>query len=336
MRRVGHLFEQIAAFEPLWRAARRAARGKPLSRQAAAFLLDLEPEVLQLERELVSGEYRPRGYRTFSVRDPKPRTISAAPFRDRVVHHALCAALEPVFERYAIDDSFACRKGKGQAAALDRAQAFSRRHAWFLKLDVLHFFERIDHDVLRRQLARLTKDRRALDLCDRFLGVGAPGSAPGTGLPIGNLTSQHFANLYLGPLDHAIKERLRVPGYLRYMDDLILFGPDRASVRGWHEAVAGELGTLGLTLRADATRSGPVTAGVPFLGLRLWPRQRRLDGARARRFRRGMRTLARSTTLDEPGRVASAESRVAWATLADTQGFRRSFFEGRCDSTGKG
>ncbi len=335
MRRVGHLFEQIAAFEPLRRAARRAARGKPLSRQAAAFLLDLEPEVFQLERELLSGDYRPRGYRTFSVRDPKPRTISAAPFRDRVVHHALCAALEPVFERYAIDDSYACRKGKGQAAALDRAQAFSRRFPWFLKLDVLHFFERIDHDVLRRQLGRLIKDRRALDLCDRFLEVGAPGSRPGTGLPIGNLTSQHFANLYLGPLDHVIKERLRVPGYLRYMDDLLLFGPDRDAMRTWRDDVSAALAALDLELREDATRLGPVHAGVPFLGLRIWPRLRRLDGARARRFRRKTRLLERGP-LDEADRAAAAQSRVAWAALADTTRFRRSFFEGGYEATGKG
>ena len=127
MRRAGHLFEQVADFHALRTAAVRAARGKRRQPEAAAFLADLEPEVLRLQRELLAGAWRPGPYRTFAITDPKPRTISAAPFRDRVVHHALCAALEPVFERYAVFDSYACRPGKGTLAALRRAQAHARR-----------------------------------------------------------------------------------------------------------------------------------------------------------------------------------------------------------------
>jgi len=127
MKRAGHLFAQVVAFDALCAAARRAARGLWRNRSVAAFLLDLEPEVLALQRELVGGTYRPRPPYTFPIADPKPRTISAAAFCDRVVHHALCAALEPALERFATADSYACRRGKGNHAAVRRVQALSRR-----------------------------------------------------------------------------------------------------------------------------------------------------------------------------------------------------------------
>ena len=151
--------------------------------------MNLETEALKLQRELLDDSYCPREYRIFAIIDPKPRMISAAAFRDRVVHHALCAALEPTLERYAIFDSYACRPKKGGYAATKRAQGFARRLSYFLKLDVYKFFETADHDVLKRLLRRLVKDKRALALCDRFIDAGAPRSAAGKGLPIGNLTS---------------------------------------------------------------------------------------------------------------------------------------------------
>lgn len=330
MKRVAHLFERVASFESLCAAARAAARGKRLSREAAAFLFDLEPEVLMLERELREASYLPGAYRTFRIIDPKPRTISAALFRDRVVHHALCAALEPVFERYATDDSFACRRAKGTTAALARVRELSRRHAWFVKLDVRHYFETLDHDVLRRTIKRLVKDGRVLELADCFIAAGAPGSPGGKGVPIGNLTSQHFANLYLGVFDHFVREVLRVPGYCRYMDDMVLFGDSRELVRGYRSEAERYLEqVLRLEVKQTATRLAPVTNGVPFLGFRVWPRQVRFDAARARRFRRRFRALDRaveSGAVDEDVAAQVAQSLIAWAANADTVAFRASFF----------
>ena len=138
-------FERIAAFGPLRRAALRAARGHRTSPEVANFLADLEREVLALERELLAGTWTPRPLTTFHIREPKPRTISAAAFRDRVVHHAVCAELDPVFEARGDKDSYACRPGKGSHAAVLRAQAHARQHPWFVKLDVRHFFETILH-----------------------------------------------------------------------------------------------------------------------------------------------------------------------------------------------
>ena len=330
VKRVGHLFEQVVSFRALCVAARRAARGKRLSMSAAAFLLDLEPEVLRLERELLDGSYRPASYRTFTIDDPKPRTISAAAFRDRVVHHALCAALEPVLERGAIEQSFACRKAKGTLAAVGCAQGFARRARRFLKLDIRKFFETADHGVLQRQLRRVVKDRRCLELADRFIDAGAPGSPPGKGLPIGNLTSQHFANFYLCPLDHFIKHELRARHYCRYMDDLLIFGDQGEVLRGLRDEIERFVGTrLLLELKEEATILAPVHAGVPYLGFRIWPDLIRLDPRRVRRFRGRFRDLSarlRAGALDDAAYSRSASSLIGWAEQADTLGLRTSFF----------
>ena len=323
MRRARGLFETATSFAALCDAAGRAARGKRHKPHVARFLMDLEPEVLALRRELVGGTWRPGPCRVFSVADPKPRTICAAPFRDRVVHHALCDVAAPVFERYAIFDSYACRPGKGVLSALRRARCHARRHPYFVKLDVRRYFASIDHDVLRGLVRRLIADRAWLAALDHIVAAGAPGSPPGRGLPIGNLTSQHLANLYLGPLDHHVKEALRVPGYCRYMDDLLLFGPGRATVTAWRRDVERFLeDRLGLEVKTKATVAGPVTEGIPFLGFRVFPGVVRLDGRRVRRLRRRLSALDRALAegrLDEDEAALAAGGLVSWAEHGDAR-----------------
>lgn len=306
--------EDIASFMGLCRAARRAARGHRDRRSVSEFLLNLEPEALRLKRALLSEAYHPGPYHRFYIRDPKPRVIQAAPFRDRVVQHALCAALEPHLERRSIHDNYACRVGKGTHAALDRAQRFCRRWPWYLKLDVERFFESLDHEVLRSLLSRLLDDPRVTRLSALFLTSAH--TAQGRGLPIGNLTSQHYANLYLSELDHHIKGALRVKGYLRYMDDFVLFGDTKADLKALKVEIARFLSErLKLQLREDATRLAPVRIGLPFLGFRLWPHLTRLDGARVRRLSRKLKALERA----DPDALATqrgAESALAWAARA--------------------
>ncbi len=319
------LWKQVIDFQALCEAARRAAQGKALSPSAARFLVDLEPEIFKLQRALVDGSYHPKPYQTFRIVDPKPRIISAACFPDRVVHHSLCSAMAPTFERLAIEDSFACMLGKGTQRAVKRAQAFSRRQPWALKLDIKRFFETAKHEVLSQLLRKYFAEHRLLELCERFIFMGAPGSPPGEGLPIGNLTSQHFANLYLMPLDRFIKQELRVSGYLRYMDDLLLFGPDKATLKAWKlkvEAFVQE--RLQLKLRDEAERLNPTRVGVPFLGFRIWPRLIRLDGARRRRV---IRRLHRLSKLDPEAALPQMESLFAWLEQADTLQLRRSLLK---------
>jgi RNA-directed DNA polymerase len=327
MRRADGLFDRIVAFDNLLAAERLAARGKRDRESVARFEFHLERELIQLQEELIDGRYRPGAFYTFEVRDPKPRAICAAPFRDRVVHHAVCDVLEPIFERCAIFDSYACRVGKGTHAAIARAQQLARRHAFFLTCDVRHFFARVDHGVLAAQLARRCREAPLLRLLGQIIAHGPPAAPPGKGLPIGNLTSQHFANLYLGELDHFAKERLGVKGYLRYMDDLLLFAPDKPSLHLWLAEIRRFLAErLHLALKDEATLVAPATEGIPFLGFRIYPRTIRLNQRTRRRFRHQVRALesaARQGLLDEIELANRAASLFAHVSHADAYRLRR-------------
>jgi RNA-directed DNA polymerase len=196
VKRHAGLFEKVLRFDNLLGAARRAARGKRDRPAVARFEFHLERELLTLQTELAEGTYRPGAFFTFEIRDPKRRSICAAPFCDRVVHHAVCGVLEPLFDRRLIFDTCACRPGKGTHAAIARAQHFARRYRYFLKCDVRRFFASVDHNLLRALLQRMFKDAPLLDLLGRILAHNPPGAEPGRGLPIGNLTSQHFGSLF--------------------------------------------------------------------------------------------------------------------------------------------
>jgi hypothetical protein len=209
----------------------------------------------------------------------------------RVLHHAVCAALEPVLERVAIAHSFACRRGKGAHLAVARAQVYAQRYPYFLKLDVARFYDSVDHHVLRCALRRLVKDKDMVWLLDILVAHSPDGLPAGKGMAIGNLTSQHFANLYLGRLDRFVKENLRVKAYVRYMDDALLFGATKDELWQWYRRVEQFAATqLLLRLKPSATMVAPVTEGVSFLGIRIWPSLRRLVGRRKRRFQK--QTLA--------------------------------------------
>jgi RNA-directed DNA polymerase len=198
MKRANGLFEPMIRFDNLIRAAGRASRGKRHQPAVARFLFDLEPGLLRLQAALANGTYRPGRYTVFEIRDPKRRRICAAPFRDRVVHHAVYNILEPYLDKRLIFDTYACRTGKGGHAAIHRAQRFARRHRYFLKCDIKRYFESIDHNILKVLLRRIIKDRRLLAILGTIIDHQPPYTELGRGLPIGNLTSQHFANLYLG------------------------------------------------------------------------------------------------------------------------------------------
>jgi RNA-directed DNA polymerase len=329
-------FAGMLTFQRLCEAARRAAQGKK-TREVAAFLLDLEPEVLRLEEELRARRYEPRLYKTFWVYEPKPRQISAAAFRDRVVQHALCAEIEPALEQCAVGQSFACRRGKGVHAAVASARRGCQRHSHALKMDVRHFFESMHHDALKRLLWQAIQDPDLRWLCERIIDAGAPGSAAGRGLPIGNLTSQHFANFYLGPLDRYVLRAERAGWYVRYMDDLLIFGDSAQSLWGVAERVTvWAAQTLGLVMKPEVTSVQAVQEGVPFLGFRVWPGIVRLSRASALRFYRHQRALAAALdagTCDEDYASRSAQSVNGWVSHAATRHMRRTCIEAISDQS---
>jgi retron-type reverse transcriptase len=283
----GGLFARIVEIENLRRAMEAAARGKRDRAAVARFLNEADEELPRLRHELESGEYTPRRYRQFRVCDPKPRTISCADFRDRVVHHAVCDVIGPLIERRFLFDTYACRKGKGTHRATARAQELARRSKHFLKLDVASFFDSVDHEILLELLARQFREPPLLTLLETFVRAPMAGVPPGKGLPIGNLTSQWFANLYLDGADHLVKETLRIPGYVRYMDDMLLFADSKAALWMAHDALVRFLADeRRLNLKTAATRLAPCAEGIPFLGMRVFPGTWRLQRGRFLRTRR--------------------------------------------------
>lgn len=270
MKSVGGLFACITSMATLDCAMHRAARGKRHRRSVQQFLSDGAGQLKQLRAELIDGTYRPLPYRQFSVCDPKPRLISCADFRDRVVHHAICGQLGPVIERRLVADTYACRCGKGSHRAVLRARTFCRRYRYYLKTDIRRYYDSVDHGMLEDLLGRLLRERSLLRLLSTIIRHPLPGQRPGYGLPIGNLTSQWFGNLYLDATDHWIKETRRAPGYVRYMDDLVMWSDSKA----WLWALADDLAerlctTRSLELKLERTVVGPCGVGVPFLGYRI-------------------------------------------------------------------
>ncbi|MDP6439249.1 MAG: reverse transcriptase/maturase family protein [Candidatus Brocadiia bacterium] len=305
MKSHGGLFDGIVDVPNLERAATVAARGKRGKPEVARFLAEADVELPRLSLELANGSYRPRPYRQFRIRDPKPRTISCAVFRDRVVHHGVCDVIGPLLERRFIFESYACRVGKGAHRAAARAQELARRYRYFLKLDVAGFFDSVDHAILLDLLNRTFREKRLLDLLEIIVRSSPPGAADGKGLPIGNLTSQWFANLYLDGLDHHVKETMRTPGYIRYMDDMLLFSDSKAALWAAHDQTAAWLDrNRALAVKTTATVLAPCSEGIPFLGLRIFPGTWRLQRARFLRTRRRMRGQERGFLA---GRLSSEQ-----------------------------
>ena len=324
MRRENNLYPKIAEPENLRLAFWKAQRGKRHRPDVQAFRADLDLNLDRLRSTLLDESLSLGVYHYFTVRDPKVRQICAASFHDRVLHHAVMNVCEPVFERYAITDTYACRPGKGTHRAVARAQEFARRFPFLLRMDISRYFDNIDHRVLMRLLARRFKDRQLLRLFDRILETYQ--TRCGKGLPIGNLTSQHFANYYLGALDHHVKEVLQVRGYLRYMDDFMLFGKTRHEMRrrlaDIREFLSNE---LSLELK-DGVQLKATHSGVSFLGFRVFPFRTGLTSRSRRRFVTKLRLYEEeflSGKLSENDLSRRMQAAVGFTEWADAAGFRR-------------
>lgn len=306
MHRHKHLFDQVVSFDNVLAAARDALRGKRSRQPGASFYTDLEKHVVDLHAELSGGVYSPGDYHYFRIYEPKERLVAAAPFRDRVVHHAIVRVIQPLFERRFIEDSFASRPGKGTHAAMRRSLQFTKRFEFALKCDVQKYFPSIDHGVLMTLVGRVVGDDRLLALINQVLDTHndsvrqewAPGSnlfdvqLHKCGLPIGNLTSQFLANVYLDSLDQFVKHELRVKGYIRYLDDFLLFGDDRRWLKEQGECVKEKLASLHLRMHPDKYRLIPTRCGVDFVGFVVHADGRiRVRTATARRFQKRFRAM---------------------------------------------
>ncbi|MEZ4468395.1 MAG: reverse transcriptase/maturase family protein [bacterium] len=283
-----------------------------------------EHHLAALRDEVLDGRAPTGAWTSFQVHDPKPRLIHAPAFRDRVLHHALLGCIGPHLDRGLVDDTFACRLGKGTLAAVRRAQQHVRRFAWYVQVDVRAYFASIRHDVLRAVLDRRLRDAGIRALCARILAHG-PGGEAGVGLPIGALTSQYFANLYLDAFDRFLGEGLHVRGLVRYMDDVVWWCDDREAARATRDAAVGFLAReRGLTLKP--ARIGRSAHGLSFLGFQVRPGALRLSRRRRRRYA-AARSLAerawRLGQLDALGLQAAVTAAQAITAHADARGWQR-------------
>ena len=308
MKRHGNLWPHIIDFDNLLRAARQAQQGKRFRPNVLEFNFGLERELFTLQAELQDHSYQPGAYRTFEIKDPKARLISAAPYRDRVVHHALCNVIMPPLEATLIGDTYANRVGYGTHRALKRFTGWARNHRYCLQCDIQKYFPSIDLQILKDLFRKHIKCPDTLWLIDTIIDASNeqppaieyfPGDDLLTpvqrrrGLPIGNLTSQFFANLYLSPFDHVAKRQLKLKHYLRYVDDFAAFSDD------WHElaeariAMEAYLATLRLKMHPIKSQLFETRHGANFVGFRVLPDRIRVRNDNLRRARKRMKWLQR-------------------------------------------
>jgi len=282
-------FKKIASAENLleaWQEFLTGKRGKP---DVQEFQLRLMDNILSLRDDLVNGTYRHGGYEAFKISDPKPRDIHKASVRDRLVHHAIYRVLYPFFDQTFISDSFSCRNGKGTHAAMNRFRTFARivskndmRTCWVLKGDIRKFFANVDHTVLMGILKSYIPDGRIIKLSEEV--IGSFSSAPGIGLPLGNLTSQLFVNIYMNEFDQFVKHTLKARHYLRYADDFIVLSGNRE----WLEIILPEMrnflaNRLILALHPKKVSIKTLASGVDVLGWVHFPDHRVLRTTTKRR-----------------------------------------------------
>ncbi|MBI2075615.1 MAG: hypothetical protein HYT72_00005 [Candidatus Aenigmarchaeota archaeon] len=339
MKTYGNLYEKLCCMENLRLAYKKVRKGKSNKWYTKEFESDLENNLLKLKQELQNLTYEPRPLRTFVIRDPKSRVISASAFRDRVVHHALCNIIEPISEKMFIFDSYANRKGKGTHAAIKRFDEFKRKVSrngrlvngakfdsmvigYVLKADIRHYFQEVNHCILLGMLKRKIQDEKILRLIQTILDNH---KTFGKGMAIGNLTSQFFANVYLNELDYFVKHTLRAKYYIRYVDDFVILERSKEKLEFYKNRINEFLKGIKLELHPEKSKIYPLHKGVTFLGFRIFYYHKLLKKSNMKHF---MKRLGDFSELHSRGEISSVEIEervdgwLAYATHGNTYRLR--------------
>lgn len=335
MKTYKRLYEKIVSFENLLAACKTFRKGKRFKDDVLEFDYHYERELFKLQDELINHTYTPLAPHRFYVYEPKKRVIEAAAVRDRVVHHALCRIIEPIFDKRLIYDTYACRLHKGTLAAIKRFEEFKHRllcrwnenEIYVLKADIRKYFANIDHRVLLGLINERIKDEEVIWLIRRILSGGNLSCQQAQGIPIGNLTSQFFANLYLSPLDQFIKHDLKAKYYIRYMDDFILMDSSKDRLQEAKAKIARFLeDRLQLSLHPKKQTVAPLRCGIDFPGFRIFFTHRLLRKENAKRFTRRLKKMKerfaeKEITLNRIS--ASINGWTAHASHGDTYRLRK-------------
>jgi len=340
------MFDEVCSLEQLVKAYYYARRGKREKKRVCEFDFFLENNLIKLRYSLLSNNYRPAPYAHFTIFDPKTRSVSAPAFRDRVLQHSLVTTIEPLFEKRFIYDSYACRENKGTHFGAKRVKKFlmaarcvhsPKQNIYVLQCDIQKYFQSISWDILISIISRRVHCDRTLDLIKKIITTHDTtdnSTAPvigemqldlfnqiekkippvrvseRKGLPIGNLTSQLFANIYLNELDHFVKENLRERWYARYMDDFLIIHPDKDHLLDTRDKIRAYLkGKLDLQLHPRKITIKNVQEGVPFVGYRIFYDHKLVRGDTLRRMQKKYRL---KTKLYHKGKITDQ-------TLAQSQ-----------------
>ncbi|HHU21752.1 MAG TPA: RNA-directed DNA polymerase, partial [Acholeplasma sp.] len=300
---------------------------KDVKMEVAEFRKSLDKNLLTLRNELLLGNVQVGQYHYFTIYDPKEREICAASFRERVLHHALMNVCHANFEKYQIFVSYASRKGKGTYAAINRAKNYQRKYNWFLKLDVCKYFDSIDHCILKQLLAKRFKDVVLLNVFYNI--IDSYETSTDKSLPIGNLTSQYFANHYLAVADHYLKEKLQIPAYVRYMDDMVIWSNDKNMLLKIGNEFQLFIETE-LNLRLKPFCLNSTDKGLPFLGYILFPKTILLNNNSRKRFKNKLKQYNYKLNNDEWNQAeyqAHVLPLIAFTKHANTYNLRKKFNE---------
>lgn len=338
-KRKGYLYDRIWSWENLLLSFYNARKGKRSKQEVAEFEFDLEKELLSIQHDLKNESYQFSGYRQFYIFEPKKRLICCAPFRDRVVHHAIYNIISPVLNKVMIPDNYACRTGKGLHRAIKRAFYFYKNSVYAYKFDIRKYFYTIDHQILLDLLRKKIKDFRVIELITRLLATYHTTSdyylpfadddifayGRGRGLPIGNLTSQLFANFYLSYFDHQLKEDDHCMFYLRYMDDILIFSSNLDKLVGIKERTSLILKNLRLHIHPDKNQISKTAHGVNFLGFRFKNNQIRIQNRNLIRMKRNLERKAMNI-VDKEKLFLSINGHLGFLKAGHTRKITRKIF----------
>ena len=342
MKTYGNLYQKLCSLENLELAFEKAKKDKTSMPYVIEFWNNLKEELKKLHEELSSLTYTPLPLKRFIVRDPKTRTIHSSDFRDRVIHHALINILEPIFDITFIYDSYASRKCKGTHKAVQRFDRFKRKVSnngrlannaynknnvigYVLKADIKHYFDSVDHKILLKIIERKIKDKNVIWMIKQILN-NFNTSIRGKGMPLGNLTSQFFANVYLNELDQFVKHKLKAKYYIRYVDDFLILHDDKEKLIEYRDKIVKYLRYLKLELHPSKSNIIFLGKGVTFLGYRIFYYYKLLRKSNLRKFKGD---FEKKLKLYSEGQYSfeelskSLEGWFGYAMWADTYKFKK-------------
>jgi retron-type reverse transcriptase len=330
---VRDLYRELCSYKNLKLAYKKARKRKTQRDYVIDFERNLKENLLQLRSDLLFLSYKPRSLVTFILRDPKTRKISKSDFRDRIVHHALCNIIEPYFEKSFIHDSYANRIGKGTLNAIKRFDAFKRKVSknntslcFLLKADIKQYFENVSHDILKTIIKKKISDKRVLWLINIILSNHVT-KIKGKGMPLGNLTSQFFANIYLNELDQFVKHKLKAKYYIRYVDDFVILHNDKFILEQYKKEINKFLvNKLILELHQDKSKITILNKGVKFLGMRLFPTHKIIIKRNLRKFKKKLsklKILLEEKKIEYDEFYDFLEGWCAYTSNADTYNYKK-------------